>query len=316
VAREIATRFDWSTAPLLRATVLQRDHDSTLLLVAHHSLADGMGGAYLIEDLLRALSGESLSALPLVESLETLLESDIRAAADLSDAPLAPTPRSFRPGAAELPHVDAIEFSAELTRRLIERAHFERTTVHGAMAAAVNEASRRLSPEWSARALRTGSPIDVRHLADEAGTSTGVYITQTITVDDHPRGTSLWTAARKIKQDLVPSQTRSNAVAELKALNAAMAARPSVQHAAGFLSAVLAFDVLLSNLGNQPIPSVYKSVSLNALWGPFVTSGFADDQMIGVCTIDGVLRVTQTSYGAISGLLNEVRAVLEEALIA
>ncbi|MFM0501504.1 phthiocerol/phthiodiolone dimycocerosyl transferase family protein [Paraburkholderia caffeinilytica] len=316
VAREIATRFDWSAAPLLRATLLQGEHDSALILVAHHSVVDGKGGAYLIEDLLHALSGESLPPLPLVESLEAVLERDIKAAAVLPEAPLAPTPRSFRPGAAELPHVDAIELPAELTRRLIERAHTERTTVHGAIAAAVNEACRRLSPEWSTRALRTVSPIDVRYLADEIGISDGVYITQTITVDHHPRGTSLWTAARKVKQDLAPAQTHSSAVAELKALDAAMSARPSVQHAAGFLSAVLAFDVLLSNLGNQPIPSVYKSVSLQALWGPCVTSGFADDQMIGVCTVAGILRVTHTSYGAISGLLGELKAILEEALVA
>ncbi|HDR9112439.1 TPA: condensation protein, partial [Burkholderia territorii] len=145
------------------------------------------------------------------------------------------------------------------------------------------------------------------------GVANGVYITQTITIDDHPRGTDLWTAARKIKQDLAPSQTRARVAAELKALDAAMAARPSVEHAAGFLSHVLAFDVLLSNLGNQPIAAAYDGVSLDALWGPFVRSGFADDQVIGACTIDGVLRLAHTSHRTIPGLLGEVRAILENA---
>ncbi|RQR49537.1 condensation protein [Burkholderia sp. Bp9140] len=313
-AREIATRFDWSTAPLLRATLLQRECASTLILAAHHSVLDGMGSAYLIDELLRILAGHSAAPLPLVQSLETLLDADLNDAAVLPAPRPAPAPKQFRADTADLPRIDAVALSAESTRRLVARARQEQTTVHGAIAAAVHEAGRRLSSEWATRALRTVTPIDIRDLAGEAGVANGVYITQTITIDDHPRGIDLWTAARKIKQDLAPSQTRESVAAELKALDTAMSARPSVDHAAGFLSNVLAFDVLLSNLGNQPISATYDGVSLDALWGPFVTSGFADDQVIGVCTIDGILRLAHTSHCAIPGLLGEVRVILEEAV--
>ena len=63
-AREIATRFDWATAPLVRATLLQRESTSTLILVAHHSVLDGMGAAYLIDELLRTLTGKPAAPLP------------------------------------------------------------------------------------------------------------------------------------------------------------------------------------------------------------------------------------------------------------
>ncbi|WP_334042971.1 condensation domain-containing protein [Burkholderia ambifaria] len=313
-AREIATRFVGAAAPLLRATLLQGERGSTLILVAHHSVIDGLGSASLIDELLRILSGERLAPLPLVPSLETVLDTDLTHAAVLPPPSPAPAPKPFRPDAAQAPHVDAIALSADVTRRLVVRARAEQTTVHGAIAAAVHEAGRRLSSAWTERALRTVTPIDLRGLSDDARVAAGVYITQTITIDDHPRGTDLWTAARKIKQDLAPSQARARVAAELKALDAAMSARPSVEHAAGFLSAVLAFDVMVSNLGNQPIASQYEGLSLNALWGPIVTSGFADDQIVGACTIDGVLRLTHTSHGAIRGLLEEVRAILEEAV--
>ncbi|MGC2943348.1 condensation domain-containing protein [Burkholderia ambifaria] len=313
-AREIATRFVGSAAPLLRATLLQGERSSTLILVAHHSVIDGLGSASLIDELLRILSGERLAPLPLVPSLETVLDTDLSHAAVLPPPSPAPAPKPFRPDAAQAPHVDALALSADITRRLVVRARAEQTTVHGAIAAAVHEAGRRLSSAWTERALRTVTPIDLRGLSDDARVAAGVYITQTITIDDHPRGTDLWTAARKIKQDLAPSQARASVAAELKALDVVMSTRPSVEHAAGFLSAVLAFDVMVSNLGNQPIASAYEGVSLNALWGPIVTSGFADDQIIGACTIDGVLRLTHTSHGAIRGLLEEVRAILEEAV--
>ncbi|ACB68914.1 condensation domain protein [Burkholderia ambifaria MC40-6] len=313
-AREIATRFVGSAAPLLRATLLQGERSSTLILVAHHSVIDGLGSASLIDELLRILSGERLAPLPLVPSLETVLDTDLSHAAVLPPPSPAPAPKPFRPDAAQAPHVDALALSADITRRLVVRARAEQTTVHGAIAAAVHEAGRRLSSAWTERALRTVTPIDLRGLSDDARVAAGVYITQTITIDDHPRGTNLWTAARKIKQDLAPSQARASVAAELKALDAVMSTRPSVEHAAGFLSAVLAFDVMVSNLGNQPIAAAYEGVSLNALWGPIVTSGFVDDQIIGACTIDGVLRLTHTSHGAIRGLLEEVRAILEDAV--
>ncbi|QDW55051.1 condensation domain-containing protein [Burkholderia sp. KBS0801] len=313
-AREIATRFVGSAAPLLRATLLQGERSSTLILVAHHSVIDGLGSASLIDELLRILSGERLAPLPLVPSLETVLDTDLSHAAVLPPPSPAPAPKPFRPDAAQAPHVDALALSADITRRLVVRARAEQTTVHGAIAAAVHEAGRRLSSAWTERALRTVTPIDLRGPSDDARVAAGVYITQTITIDDHPRGTDLWTAARKIKQDLAPSQARASVAAELKALDAVMSTRPSVEHAAGFLSAVLAFDVMVSNLGNQPIAAAYEGVSLNALWGPIVTSGFADDQIIGACTIDGVLRLTHTSHGAIRGLLEEVRAILEDAV--
>ncbi|CAG9221691.1 Malonyl CoA-acyl carrier protein transacylase [Paraburkholderia tropica] len=312
--RELREPFDTSVAPLVRVTVLQDERASTLLLAAHHSVLDGMGGAYVIEDLLRSLTGEALDRLPVVQPLETLLRESIEQA----DAPPAPTPapqaKVFRPVGATSLQVGASALDPALTQAVVERARIEQTTVHGALAAAVHEAGRRVSDAWRARPLRTVTPIDVRALANGAGTANGVYITQTITVDDHPVGADFWAAARAMKAQLAPAQKRENVVTELKGLDAVMATKPSVEHASGFLAHVLAFDVLLSNLGDAPIPTGYAGLKLEALWGPMVSSGFADDQVIGVCTLDGVLRLTHASYGALPGLLAEMEAVLREAV--
>lgn len=315
VAGELATRFDPSTAPLVRAVLLQREHQSTLILVAHHSVLDGKGSTFLIEDLLRTLSGEALASLPLVHPLETILKDEVAAAPPLPAAPLAPTPKALRPGGAEVPHVDGLALTPELTRRLVTRARIERTTVHGAIAAAIHEAGRRLSAQWCERPLRTLTPIDTRHLADQIGTASGVYISQALTVDDHPRGASFWDVARQIKSDIAPAQTKEAALADLKDLQATLSTKPAVQHISGFLSAVMAFDLLLSNLGNQPVASTFGDLKLNALWGPCVTSGIADDQVVGVCTIDGVLRLTHASYASIPALLDVTQRVLEAAVV-
>ncbi|OLL27428.1 condensation protein [Burkholderia sp. SRS-W-2-2016] len=314
-AIELSAPFDWSNAPLLRVTVLQRASGSTIVLAAHHSVLDGMGAAYLLEDLLRALAGGSLTPLPVAPPLESLLRTQMDAAA-VSGAPTpAPQAKAFRPAVGGRAELASLALSAQLTRAIVERARSERTTVHGAVAAAVHEAGRRISRTWRERPVRTVSPIDVRATVGGMGRANGVYITQTITVDEHPRGAPFWDAAREVKALLAPAQTHASVVQETKALDGFIATNPSIEDDAGFLSHVLAFDVLLSNLGREPIASSYDGFTLNALWGPMVSSGFADDQVIGVCTLGGVLRLTQASYNAMPGLLGEVQAVLGDAVV-
>ncbi|MCP3708722.1 hypothetical protein M3I54_17290 [Paraburkholderia sp. CNPSo 3274] len=53
-AREMNTPFDWSTAPLVRATLLQGESGSTIILAAHYSVLDGMGG--LLDEVSAVLS--------------------------------------------------------------------------------------------------------------------------------------------------------------------------------------------------------------------------------------------------------------------
>lgn len=316
VQRELSLPFDWTSAPLLRATLLQYRAESTLILIAHHSLLDGKGSAYLIEDLLRSLSGERLSPLELTPSFDVLLERDIATAAMPPEAPLPPAPRTFRSGTTGTPSVTAIALSRALTLQLIERARIEQTTVQGAIAAAAHEAGRRLSRAWRQRPLRTLTPIDIRYLAREVGTAAGAYITSAITIDDQPVGASFWNAARQIKSQIAPLQERAAVFSALAGLNALMSSMKTVDDAAGLLSGVFAFDILISNLGDQPIASTYNGLTLNALWGPLITAGFPDTQLIGVCTVGDTLRLTLASYEAIPGLLDQLRAVLAAAVIA
>lgn len=315
VERELSLPFNWSRAPLLRATLLQDRFESTLILVAHHSLLDGKGSAYLIEDLLRLLSGERLTQLELLPPFDVLLEKDIASAGLPPEIPPPPVPKTFRPDMAATPDVNALALSRDFTLQLINRARDEQTTVQGAIAAATREAGRRLSREWCDRPLRTSTPIDIRYLADEVGTAAGAYITRAITDDDQPLGASFWDAARRSKAQVASSQERTRVLSELARLNTVMSSKPTSEHVAAYLSGVLGFDILLSNLGNQPIASTYNGLTLNALWGPFAMSGLSDDQMIGICTVGGMLRLAHSSYGAIPGLLEEIRAVLEVAVI-
>jgi NRPS condensation-like uncharacterized protein len=57
MAKELATPILLNGAPLVRITVLRKSGGSTLLLSIHHSIADGLSSAFVIRDILEALSG-------------------------------------------------------------------------------------------------------------------------------------------------------------------------------------------------------------------------------------------------------------------
>jgi hypothetical protein len=67
---EQAKSFDASTAPFLRATLLEDSEGCDLILTANHVVLDGVGTVVLLRDLLAALSGEPLLPLPLALSAE------------------------------------------------------------------------------------------------------------------------------------------------------------------------------------------------------------------------------------------------------
>ncbi|MDV2994160.1 MAG: hypothetical protein N4J56_003814 [Chroococcidiopsis sp. SAG 2025] len=89
VETEISTPFNWKQAPLIRAVLLHSPEISELIVVYHHSIADGTSGAYLIQDILQAIAVPStiLQPLPMPLSLEELMLG--KADAALPDYPVA-----------------------------------------------------------------------------------------------------------------------------------------------------------------------------------------------------------------------------------
>jgi hypothetical protein len=72
VGEELATPFDPHRAPLIRAVLVQGIRDTAFILVAHHSIADGLSLAYAIRDTLSAVSGGFLPPLPSLPAREEI----------------------------------------------------------------------------------------------------------------------------------------------------------------------------------------------------------------------------------------------------
>jgi NRPS condensation-like uncharacterized protein len=316
VAAEIERPFDPSEAPLLRATLLHGDDRSVIILCAHHTIADGLSLSFLMRDLLRTLGGETVVLSPVTASLEQMVASRTEPAGTLTPPPEAPPAgrdAPYRLLDGSLPHVESLRFSREKTERLRAWARAERTTVHGALSAAATFAASVRMPRRSDPPLRVHSPIDVRGRLLGGSEGLGVFVSAAIVELGDGLG-DFRRRARFFSDSLAPLKASELLAGMVGMMRDQVAGITTVDQAQAFLAQQAGADILLSNLGAVDFPDRYGPFTLEALWGPSVTMGFAFAQTIGAITLGGQLHLLHTSYEPARGLLAETSSILDAVL--
>src|ERR1700755_3031267 len=129
IAEEVNCPFTPDQAPLFRAVLLHQETHCTFILSSHHAVCDGSSRIFLLRDMLLALSGHVLEALPLASSRETLLGAQQRTSTE-------PGLPSFAAQRTLLPYVEGIKLTPEHTAALQHHAREEGVTIHAAISAA------------------------------------------------------------------------------------------------------------------------------------------------------------------------------------
>jgi Condensation domain len=308
MAKELATPIPLGGAPLARITLLRKCGGSTLLLSMHHSIADGLSSAFVIRDILEALSGKPILPLTLTEPQENLCS----AAAGTPPPPSAGIypPVSLLRRDAGGPTVQALKLSKELSSRLRTHAREVDATVHGALVAAKTFAGRRLSPDWRPHPVRVVSPVNNRRLLglqDQCALSI-IFPTGAYAPDSEE---SLWDVARAVKDELTPARTPEGLSTVFSGFRQLMSTSPDVAQIAAFEVQACACEGMVSNLGVLPFETSFGRFKLESLWGPAVFIGIEGEQMIGVATLNGAIHLLHSSYTPIPNLLEMMEATLE-----
>ena len=312
VGAELATPFDPTQAPLIRAVVIQGAADAAFILVAHHAIADGLSLAYAIRDTLEALSGRSLQPLPWQPSQDLLMNVPDSLADDQAQQRAeGMTPAIYRRRDNAHPRVTGLSLSTRLTASLRERARQEGTTVHGALCAALVLASREALAAWRDIPLRILSPINARPLLD-VGESCGVFLGATTGVFNGS-ATGFWQIARDARTGVAANGTGANIAAQLAAFRKIVEYGAEVPTVAEFAAKAFACEVLLTNLGSLAFDRQFGPVTLKAIFGPAVVTGFEGQRTIGVATMNGALCLLHTSHEPPAGLLETTVRVLAQA---
>jgi hypothetical protein len=316
VAWELSRRFDAERGPLVRAVLLHTGTTCMLILLAHHSVCDGMSLAFAIRDVLQALSGAEHKGLGLHSSQEEALGMSTQPAVRRRESAhsLRPTPGAtvYRTSSSTIPEVCSLQFLNAFTQALRDRARQEKTTVHAALIAASSIAARR-SPEYaSGRDLHICSPINNRKLIG-LPEDCGVFFTAENSAIPDTAFEDLWSLARTARDTLSPMQSAEGAKAVLDAVEGVVRSDLDAAAAAEQGGRLFSFDMMLTNLGVVPIPSSYGALSLRQICGPGVLVGLEGEQTLGISTFNGRLSLLHTSHTPLPGLLEEIESLLSLA---
>lgn len=201
--------------------------------------------------------------------------------------------------------VQAFALGQEKTARLVEHCRAERTTVNALIVAA---AARSRAASAGKEYLRVVNPIDVRPVLD-AGDSLAVTFGAIRLGLEPYDGAGLWDQARAVRARTAIAKfgvVVASAAAVTNHFVPPMITAPEVR---GFVHQAIDYELLVSNLGAPAVDSS-GPVRPRAIWGPMVMGQYENEQMVGVTTLDGCLRVTVTAHQDPA----ELTIGLEEAL--
>ena len=167
------------------------------------------------------------------------------------------------------------------------------------------------APLIRALLIQGDRPINARPLLD-AGESCGVFLGATTNVFER-QATDFWDIARDARIGVAANKTSENIAAQLSAFRRVVGNGADVATVAEFVAEVFASEVLLTNLGDLSFDRQFGPVTLKAMFGPAVLTGFEDHQTIGVATLNGALCLLHTSHTPPEGLLEKIRNVLAQA---
>ncbi|EPG73556.1 condensation domain protein [Leptospira fainei serovar Hurstbridge str. BUT 6] len=207
LAKDSIRPFSLGEAPLIRA-VFYRSNDGSdwaFAIVFHHSIADGRSGMYFLLDVFEVLSlgrKEHSSSPQILPSLMDLYSAEGRANEEkLKEKPLS-LPRFSRKDNELNPEIISFQIESDVLQELIRKGREKGVSLHGILGAAQISSFYNLFGAGTAGVLNLSTPADLRpYLSQSIGDSSlGLYITLLTT--QLKFGTSFWSLAKQIKDDL------------------------------------------------------------------------------------------------------------------
>lgn len=312
LVEEEISRRGYDGHNLARASLLQGAKNSTIVLTFAHVIADGRSGTSIALDLVSLLRGYQ----PVIrEGLPDLDLAATKSSSTILPAPVDPGEAQdknviFR--SARTPHLniktrflDSIQSST-----LSAHCRLNGVTVHGALLAASAIATAKV--DGSAR-LRISSPVDLRPGVDLLPYSPGLFIALALSTMTPDGDEDFWKLAARSKEGIEASRSPEAINMLVNTLAAVVPMTPDSEIATAVLGPLVA-DLMISNLGVVPEASCSHPLQVQALWAPVLNTQVLGNEMIGVATYGGKLRMTHVSESPDSPLLDNIIATLLEAV--
>lgn len=310
--QELSTPFNWAEAPLIRAAWIQYEKQHLVMLTIYHAIGDGISSAFVIRDLLTALSGASLAPILDQPSASELLgiPSD---AMKVDDEGEEGNGLPFKRKPQPMPQVELLSLSKELTESLVRTAREEGTTVQGALCAAFVRASRLISQEWKTKPIRIVTPVSIRDVIGAGEGSSLAFIAKK-PVFEPGNGDGFWDLARHATDILRGAKDLEHVNAGVRALHELIFGEQTTEELGDILQNLhVPRELMISNLGKLNFQTQFGTLKLEAIWGPLALSGYTGEQTIGVATVDGAMYLSVVSRTPLKSLLAKAKFELVNA---
>jgi len=306
--KELSTRFNTETGPLVRVVLVQKPENTVLLVAASHTISDGTSLTYFIRDVLSAVTGQELEPMKAQRSNdeEVGFPEDV---AIVGQEQATSLENNFKP---VFPKVSTLRIDRETTHKIIEKSRLEGTTVHGVLCAAVLIASRKMRPEWADKKIEMISPVCSRR-ALKLDDNLGLNITTQAVYFEEEQHLTFWDIARLAKAELEGTHTVEHVKNYLGIFRDLTFNSADLQRMIEVLKEAFNHQIMVTNLGRAKFHSDFGKLQIKALYGPMVRSGKGHEQTVGAITCNGSLSLTNTSDSPITGLLPAIQKIVREA---
>lgn len=307
--KEMRTPFDLSKAPLVRTVLIQQPGKSIFIFLSNHSIGDGMSAALLIRDILSVLSGETISNLPVLSSLDELAGVTVKDIPNDQTSGFTQIKNSLlpRPGIK----VQRLELSKALTEKLIKRSKSEKTTVHGTLSAAFVLALKQMDTSWQEKPVRILHPLSARKSFGVADDFNLLINIVTLPYNPGPSD-NFWDFARNVREGIAVTQTREWIKGDTNATRELFYNGMDVNTVEQALHQGTEHEILLTNLGRISFTPDFGALKLRSLWGPMVLTPHDASQTIGVATFNEKLTLTLIGFAPSDGLLEAAEKIIDE----
>jgi hypothetical protein len=313
LAEELSRPFSPMPESLLRATLIDESDGCSLILAAHHSIADARGLSFVIRDLLQALNGEPLIALPVPPSNERAL-GIITDSAD--DDAFQRTTRGIPQDIAALGSADAPVaryvshrcLSSELTQAIRARAHAERASVTAAIASALTTALTYPGRDSVRLAVAT-STREALGLGEQC-----VLATDGAMLDLHAdEPLDFWTRSRLLKSQLAHARSIDRIIETRRSLTRLQGDIQTIEQARQYGARMFVANAIISNLGVLTIKTRHGAFALKRLFGPLMPLHTPGARFIGVATVHDEISLVYSCFEPHDNLLDKMETLLRNA---
>jgi hypothetical protein len=336
VDREREVPMDAAVGPLVRVVLVRSSERSEILATSHHVMSDGMTAIYFMRDLLDAAgrwlagSDHRLASLPPRPGVDELLSREARGWQGLRRAipyglrqllTLLRRPRKL----AEERHVPLdrrrsrtrhVVFEAEFTAALQGRCRAERTTVHGALAAAalLSVYSHLQRGQDSRKAVLLGccTPVNLRQELDPplGDDEIGLFVGPVVSFHEVGGSLDFWALAREVRDAVHGARSDHGPATALVTQCLLLPRRATPRVVAKHLYHPLFGAIAVTNLGSPAIARHFGPLTLEQLHVNPTSNPFGSLLSLSVATVHGRMTV---NFNYNEGVLGEATI---DALVA